>query len=160
MQKRAKGATKARKCCEMISEFFGIRVVYDLDRGIFPCHNDEGYRDDLHSKRMLFYVLFDLPLLCIKVLNNMYTGNTFILAQCFSLVMQLLGLFSSIFNVREITARGEGCVSKNVFQKTWCLLLWVCLIWLQSFLLFTFFENQDERPDWVKSIVSDLYDEL
>ena len=104
---------------------------------------------------MVIYALFDFPLLFIKGLNNMYTGNTFIFLQCFSLFMQLLGLFSSTFRMREITARGEGCVSKNVFQIAWSLFLWICLIWLQAFLLFTFFQNQDERPEWVKKIASE-----
>jgi hypothetical protein len=37
MQKVPKGATKWKKCCDLLFETFGLGIVYDIELGSFPC---------------------------------------------------------------------------------------------------------------------------
>ena len=123
-----------KRCLDcLVIELLGINNIWDIELGWFPTLKNEKYRMKNYSKRMVFYLLMDLPLLTIKVLNNLYTGNTFTLLQCFSILMQLLGLFSSTFAVKEVGTPGTqdddpNTLNKNTLQKFWCVFLWLYLI--------------------------------
>ena len=41
MQKLPKGATKWKKCCDLVFESFGLGIVYDIKLGSFPCWENQ-----------------------------------------------------------------------------------------------------------------------
>ena len=123
--------TGPKKCLTyLILDLLAINNIWDLDHGWFPCIKSHHYKKANYWKRMIFYMSMDFPLLTVKILNNMFTGNTFTLLQLFSILIQLLGLFSTTFKLRASSSdrKQQKWCGRNTLQKLWCLFLWVYLV--------------------------------
>ena len=72
---RAKPTEKIKSF--LIIDLLAINNIWDSTLGFFPCVKSANYMKHNYAKRMVFYVAMDLPLLTLKVFNNLLTGNTF-----------------------------------------------------------------------------------
>ena len=54
----------------LVIEALGINNIWSVDLGWFPALKDLEYHNSNYFKRMVFYILMDLPLLTLKILNN------------------------------------------------------------------------------------------